>query len=196
MKDSPIELIVEESDVSPKNCIAWWGRYAVASLSETLQSAVGESVVFTVSCRDIFNNKYWISSSHYVEVVIYSEERQEGEDIVEYHSSVWRDSSSGVFPCMFKSPNKTGRFNVSVRILQNDDVETIAQSSRSHVKGSPFSLEVMDTVGEEKGKYSPEENTEKSQEHCASEILVANEERKPFVELVEKQEATRRRAEL
>lgn len=171
MKDSPIELIVEESDVSPKSCIAWWGRYAVASLSEMLQSAVGESVVFTVSCRDIFNNKCWISSSHYVKVVIHSEERQEGEDSVEYHSSIWRDSSSGVFPCMFKSPSKTGRFNVSVLILQNDDAEMIAQSSRSHVKGSPFSLAVMDTVGEEKGKYSPEETTEKSQEHGASDIL-------------------------
>lgn len=173
IKDSPVELTVEASDLSPINCIVWWGRYAVASSSpEMLLSAVGESVVFTVSCRDVFNNKCWTTSSHYVEVVIHSEERLEGEDTEEYHSSAWRDSSSGVFPCMFKSPSKTGRFKVTVRVLQNDDVETRAPSSGSHVKGSPFSLAVTDTAGgEEKEKNSPEENQEKSQEHYTSEFL-------------------------
>lgn len=164
IKDSPIELIVEASDVCPKNCIVWWGKYAVASSEEMLLSAVGESVVFTVSCRDVFNNKCWNTSPHYVEVAIYTEENLQGEDTQSYESTIWRDSSSGVFPCMFRSPSKPGIFKVSVKLRKVD-----TDASGSHVKGSPFSLTVTDTVCDE--KCSEGGNEEKSRDESTSELL-------------------------
>ena len=167
VKDSPMELAVEAGDVCPSNCVVWWGRWAVPvegggkGNSQALRVEAGESAVFTVSCRDAFNNKCLSSEGLSVELEVTRLQRQgkgEGEregqgdelDVLGAGSkSLWRDSSSGVFPCVLSCPSSAGEYEVLVRMAASSD----PGSAKLHVRNSPFKLTVEDKKaqkGEEK----------------------------------------------
>eukprot|EP01037_Dinobryon_pediforme_P045513 gene45513-58080_t len=122
VKDSPMELAVEAGVVCPSNCVVWWGRWAVPvegggkGNSQALRVEAGESAVFTVSCRDAFNNKCLSSEGLSVEL-----EGDELDVLGAGSKSLWRDSSSGVFPCVLSCPSSAGEYEVLVRMAASSD---------------------------------------------------------------------------
>jgi len=62
------------------------------------------AVVFTVSCRDEFGNKCLdVGGNYYIRVEVHEGNERNGKE-VSLSSSEWRDSSSGVFPCVLQAP--------------------------------------------------------------------------------------------
>ena len=204
---SPFDVLVTPGKIHAPNCSVWWGRYAVIENAEIasgdgfgtqLKCECGDAMAFTVSCRDLYGNKFTDFLGHSVELEL----RTSTNEWIS--TSNITHGSNGIVPCFIQTKaNAPGEYFVEVSI----------DSIGEHVEGSPFKLTTstrVSSIPTPQPQPHPQPSSESSSTAAAatmdipmeidtisSEVngLVADLPIDPQFLALHRQEITRRRAE-
>lgn len=153
--DSPFRICVTPGSVHGPSCRVWWGRFLSSAQPGlvTLECKLGDSILFTVSCRDKFGNYlFGPSTSSTAE-----QEEENAFDVShvcgEYRSLEpdtstsapartfkWREAKRGVFTCLLPAPSVPGKYSLQLGLDGS-------YSGDLALSGSPFRLIVKTNVG-------------------------------------------------